>query len=165
MTTQDFIPSDLTELPFGLPGRIYRSPMPFCSRDPNGQLIERYRCEAISVVVVLVPDEEISASAGKNLPAYYQEWGFEMIHLPMQDYGTPAHSDLRKVVSSIVQHAEAGRNIAVHCNAGIGRTGLFMTCLAKDVLGLSSDEAIRWVRNFIPGALETQQQVEVVFSY
>ena len=165
MTDQVFIPADITELPFGLPGRIYRSPMPFGSRDPRGELIAQYHERNIAVVVALAPAEEMRAATGRDLKACYQESGFELLHLPIRDYGIPDRENLRRVISSIVQHAGSGRNIAVHCNAGIGRTGLIMACLTKEVMGFDSAEAIRWVRMFIPGALETQQQIKLASSY
>jgi hypothetical protein len=33
----------ITELPFEQPGRIFRSPMPFGKRDPEGMIYEAYQ--------------------------------------------------------------------------------------------------------------------------
>src|SRR5713101_6228140 len=38
----------LTELPFGLPGRIFRSPMPFGPYDLHGEVYDRFREEQIA---------------------------------------------------------------------------------------------------------------------
>jgi protein-tyrosine phosphatase len=43
-----------------------------------------------------------------------------------------------------------------------GRTGLFMAYLAKRCLGLSGAEALQWVRRFIPRAVETPEQQQLV---
>jgi hypothetical protein len=37
--------------------------------------------------------------------------------------------------------------------------------MARQLLGLSGDEAIRWVRQYIPGAVETELQEELVNEY
>ena len=58
----------------------------------------------------------------------------------------------------------AGENIAIHCHAGIGRTGLFAAFLARQALGLSGEEAIEWVRNFIPGAREIGSQRRMILD-
>src|SRR5262245_18604673 len=43
-----------------------------------------------------------------------------------------------------------------------GRTGLFTASLAKRCLGLSGAEALQWVRRFIPRAVETPEQQQLV---
>ena len=45
-----------------------------------------------------------------------------------------------------------------------GRTGLFTAYLAKRWLGLSSAEALQWVRRFIPRAVETPEQQQLVLD-
>ncbi|OGO26543.1 MAG: hypothetical protein A2W33_03750 [Chloroflexi bacterium RBG_16_52_11] len=165
MSAQSFNPGGLTELPFGLPGRVFRSPIPFGDRDRNGQLVIQYQLECIAAIVILVGDEEILVSTGKNLRRYYLESGYDVIHLPIPDYGVPDPSNLALAVSSALEHAIAGKHTVVHCNAGIGRTGMFLACLAKEALGKTGDEAIRWVRSFIPGAIENPGQLEMARSY
>ncbi|MDD3847072.1 MAG: hypothetical protein PHC90_12030 [Syntrophorhabdaceae bacterium] len=41
----------MTELPFGLKGKIFRSAMPFGTYDPEGVALDEYMKNAISVVV------------------------------------------------------------------------------------------------------------------
>lgn len=47
----------ITELPFGLDGHIFRSPMPFCSYDPQGGVLNEYRKKNVSVIVFLAEDK------------------------------------------------------------------------------------------------------------
>ena len=102
--------------------------------------------------------------AGRNLKSLYLQEGFQVIHLPIPDFDVPSKEDLEEVVKKTVEHAQAARNILIHCHAGVGRTGLFVAYLAKQVLGLSSEEAIHWTREYIPGALDTEQQRKWVMN-
>ena len=61
--------------------------------------------------------------------------------------------------------ASQGNHLVVHCHAGIGRTGMFAACLAVHNLGCSSVEAISWVRQRIPGAIEVPEQIRIIELY
>lgn len=152
----------LTELPFGLAGRIFRSPMPFGIYDPREEVFNKYIQNGVSVIVLLAEDEECLEKAGRNLRCLYEEKGFTVIHLPIRDFSVPFYSDLVRAVNAVIAYAQTGRNIAIHCSAGIGRTGLFAALLAKQVLGFSGEEAIAWVRQYIPWAVETAEQRQLV---
>ncbi|MBI5166672.1 MAG: dual specificity protein phosphatase family protein, partial [candidate division NC10 bacterium] len=115
-------------------------------------------------IVLLAEDEECLRKAGRNLRTLYIQEGFKVVHLPIPDFGVPSKEDLEHVVKITVEHARAGRNIAIHCSAGIGRTGLFAAYLAKQVLGLSGEEAINWIRQYIPRAVETCEQRQLVIG-
>jgi protein-tyrosine phosphatase len=154
----------LTELPFGLPGRLFRSPMPFGPYDLHGEVYDRFRQEQISVIVLLATEDECLYKTGRNLRALYLREGWTVLYLPIPDFGVPAKEDLAQVVTSTIAYAHAGRHIAIHCSAGIGRTGLFMASLAKRVLGLAGEEALQWVRCYIPHAAETADQQRLVLD-
>ena len=77
----------LTELPFGFPGRVFRSPMPFGPYDLHGEVYDRF-CEAqTAVIVLLASDEECLHRAGCNLRAWYLKEGFQVLYLPIPDFG------------------------------------------------------------------------------
>jgi len=59
----------ITELPFGQPGRIFRSPMPFGKHDPEGVIYEDYRTSEISTIVLLAENHECKEKAGRDLKA------------------------------------------------------------------------------------------------
>lgn len=155
----------ITEVPFGFSGRVWRSCMPFGSMDPDGRVWLRYQRKAVSVVVVLASLEECLRCSGRDLLTFYRRQGLELIHLPIADFGIPAHGDLERAVRAALEKASAGNNIAVHCNAGIGRTGMFLACLAILGLGISAQESIPWVRQFIPQAIETPEQEKTVLAF
>jgi protein-tyrosine phosphatase len=138
--------------------------MPFGGYDPEGRVLSEFKEKNISVIVLLSDDEECLRKTGRNLRDLYKAEGFEVIYLPIPDFGVLSIEDLQRAVLGTIQQARAGRNIVVHCYAGIGRTGLFVSFLAKEVFGISGMDAIEWVRNYIPGAVETHDQRELILS-
>ncbi len=153
-----------TEFPLKLPGRIFGSPMPFSIYDPEGESLRRFKKEGVSVVVVLTEEEKYLLRARRDLKSIYREEGFQVIEVPAPDFDVPSKTDLLNAVNKVIELARAGRNVAVHCHAGIGRTGMFAAFLAKKVLGLTGEEAVRWTRRFIPGAIEAEAQRRMVLE-
>ena len=155
----------LIELPFLLPGKIFRSPMPFSSFDRT-DVWSAFQEEGIDLVIILTEKQEYLVYAGMDLPAFYQDRGLESLHLPVPDNGIPEDlKDWDVALKAAIQAAQDGKNIAVHCLAGIGRTGIFLACLAKDVLGMEGEEAINWVRESVTGAMENGRQEDFVINY
>ena len=155
----------LIELPFSLPGKIYRSPMPF-SRFDKQDVWTSFIEEEIGLVVILTEQQEYLVYSGKDLPAFYRSKGIEVLHIPVPDFSVPKDmEEWQEGLEAVVSAAKNGKNVAVHCLAGIGRTGTFLACLAKDYLNLGSWDAIHWVRESVPGALESLPQEEFVVNY
>ncbi|RPJ02359.1 MAG: hypothetical protein EHM36_12595 [Deltaproteobacteria bacterium] len=154
----------LTELPFHFPGRIFRSPMPYSVYDPQGDSLLQFKRQKGSIIVLLAEEEECMERTGRKLKSLYHQEGFQVIHLPIPDFDVPSREDLEEAVKKTVEYAQAGENIVIHCHAGLGRTGLFVAYLAKQVFGLSSEEAIHWTRKYIPHALETHEQEEFIMD-
>ena len=154
---------EFTELPLGLPGQVFRSAMPLSqSYDPVGSIYQAYKEHNVHTIVMLAPDNEAVKRTGMDLQTRYQRDGFTVIYLPVTDFSAPLLDELKAGVNSVRQALNAGHNTAVHCHAGIGRTGLFLACLVKQVLHLTGDEAILWVRRYVPDAVETDEQRRLV---
>lgn len=156
---------ELTELPFPFPGQIYRSAMPYSAYDPDGELIPAYKNNDISLIVILSSDEEIERLTGRDLQSIYKLEGFEILYFPIPDFSTPEAGEFRVVVEQVLTRSKSGKGTAIHCHAGLGRTGMFVACLAKLGMDYSSDEAIHWVRKIIPGAVEVPDQEQLVRSF
>ena len=156
---------ELTRLPFPFPGMIFRSAMPFSSYDPDGELISAYKNNNVSLIVILTSDSESRQVTGRDLRTSYETEGFEVLYLPIPDFNIPEMSALRAAVQEVLAHSKSGSGVAIHCHAGLGRTGMFAACLAKSGLNFSSEEAIHWVREVIPGAVEVRDQEQLVRDF
>jgi protein-tyrosine phosphatase len=136
--------------------------MPFGRYDLHGEVYEQFREEHIAVVVLLASDDECRHETGRDLHAFYLSEGLQVLYLPIADRDVPARDDLARVAESAFASAQAGHHTVIHCAAGIGRTGLFAAFLAKRYLGLSGPEALQWVRRYIPRAVETPAQQQLI---
>jgi len=140
--------------------------MPFGPFDHLNQIWSKYRENEVDVVVALVEPAEYLTYAQRDLLAFYRGQGLDVIHLPIPDHHRP--QDLpafQRALDDVSDMAQAGQNIAVHCLAGIGRTGTFLACLAQQTLGLDGRGALQWVRESVPGAVENQGQERFVITY
>ena len=60
----------LTELPFGFPGRIFRSPIPFGPYDLHSEVYDRFCEEQIAVIGFLAPRH----AHAETLDGYGRQW-------------------------------------------------------------------------------------------
>jgi atypical dual specificity phosphatase len=84
-----------------------------------------------------------------------------VFHEPMEDMEAPSQEQLDRVVSAVVRATERNMGVAVHCGAGLGRTGAVLAAyfVAK---GMSAANAIARVRRLRPGSIETDDQAEAI---
>lgn len=155
---------NLVEIPFGLDGKVYRSPMPYAAFDLGHTTFDEFKEAGIDTVVILTVPGEDQLRAGLDMVELYHEQGWQVIHFPIMDFDVPLDkAGLHRTLEEVIAQARRGRKIAVHCFAGRGRTGLFLALMARRLLGMEGREAIRWLRQYFP-AVETGEQAQVVID-
>jgi len=153
--------TNITNIPFGFSGQIYRSAKPFNLPSWHEKLTNLH----IDTIVLLLTPEETYINPTLDLKKWYEEHHFNVIYFPIKDFSTPENESLDKMLDQVSQLASDNKNIVIHCKAGIGRTGLVCSCLAKKVFDCTGIEAINWVRKFIPDAVETYMQEKFVRQF
>ena len=120
-----------------------------------GQVLDQLQREQIGLVVNLHewPSSDVLAPLG-----------IREIHLPVADLTAPTQAQLDQGVSAIADALAAGQRVAVHCGAGLGRTGTLLAAYFVSQ-GLDPTAAIERVRAYRPGSVETSDQVAAVAAY
>lgn len=90
--------------------------------------------------------------------------GIGTIHFPIVDMSVPALEAIDALCERIDRLVIGGQVVAVHCLAGLGRTGTVLACqLVFD--GQSARAAIDRVRELQPRCIQSQAQVDFLSSY
>jgi len=94
------------------------------------EAVERMKEEAgIDTVFVLLSDAEYWFYYGLDLVERYRALGLEVRAFPIMDFSTPRAPRAHEMARAMHEDLKAGKRVAVHCSAGIGRTALAINCL------------------------------------
>ncbi|MEJ2042229.1 MAG: ATP-binding cassette domain-containing protein [Reinekea sp.] len=93
-----------------------------------------------------------------------QTYGITTLWSPIPDMGAPELSQAVELCQYIKEKIDLNCAVAVHCRAGMGRTG---TILAAYLIWLGKDafSALEHVRNIEPGWVQSQQQIDFLEAF
>jgi protein-tyrosine phosphatase len=107
--------------------------------------VSSWRRAGIHAIVSLLESDEANQLGLSKESKVAEANGIRFISFPIPDRGVPASVPATiALMASIAGALEEGKNVAVHCRQGIGRSGL----IAAGVLatsGVSADDAIKTV--------------------
>jgi protein-tyrosine phosphatase len=102
-----------------------------------------------------------------NIPSdvsVYESAGFAFLCLPVADGAAPTMEQAAEFIRFVTEQRSTHRPVAVHCEAGVGRTGtLLATYLIAE--GANARTAIQRVRAVESVAVETPRQIEFLERY
>jgi protein-tyrosine phosphatase len=133
---------------FRIPGP-WRGRLAVVARPRGGDWLEDeasgWRRAGIDVIVSLLEDDEAAQLDLHDEAKAAEANGIRFISFPIPDRGVPASvSEAVSLIAAISDALETGKNVAVHCRQGLGRSGL----IAAGVLagsGLNPERAIEVV--------------------
>uniref|UniRef100_UPI00398F2734 protein tyrosine phosphatase domain-containing protein 1 n=1 Tax=Pristiophorus japonicus TaxID=55135 RepID=UPI00398F2734 len=135
-------------------------------------IIEQFKSLNIkSVINLQVPGEHghcgdpLELKSGFSyLPETFMENDIYFFNFGMADFGVSSLVrvlDAVKVTSFAVQEGK----VAVHCHAGLGRTGVLIACYLVYATRVSPSEAVHFVRIKRPCSIQTRTQINLVFDF
>ncbi len=118
---------------------------------------------SVQIIVSLLPSKELEQLGLNSLFSLIEKYGFEHIHFPIKDRSIPKNkTDFEQIILYLVKKILTGNVIHIHCNAGLGRSGLLAALICKS-MNVSLDP-IEYVRKFREGSIETKEQEEMIKS-
>jgi protein-tyrosine phosphatase len=131
--------------------RVYRHTLSkgsisLMAKPPGGKLLPDYidylSNKNVQVVVSLLQFDEINNFSLVNEGSHCKNFGIEFINFQIKDHDVPAFFlPFNQLIEKLTQDVKEGKNIAIHCFAGIGRTGLTAASILIK-LGMQVDIAL-----------------------
>ncbi|XP_062248375.1 protein tyrosine phosphatase domain-containing protein 1 [Platichthys flesus] len=145
---------------------------------PSTEIIEKYdiidqfRRNSIKTVINLqIPGEH--ASCGNPLepesgfsyrPEVFMENNIYFYNFGWSDYGVANLTSVLDMVKVMAFAHQEGKT-AVHCHAGLGRTGVLLACFLAFSTRMTANQAISYVRAKRPGSIQTRGQLRCVRDF
>lgn len=136
---------------------------------PSGEWLREdiaaYRASGIDHILSLLCQDEVEELGLQREPELCDDNGLRFTGFDIADRGLPDASELLILAERLANEIAEGVSLAVHCRAGIGRSGVVASCILQH-LGMTALEAIAKVSQArgvqIP---DTQVQREFILDY
>ncbi|KAF6126706.1 protein tyrosine phosphatase domain containing 1 [Phyllostomus discolor] len=145
---------------------------------PSTELLEKYRIieqfqsHGLKTIINLQrPGEHASCgnpleqeSGFTYLPEAFMEAGIYFYNFGWKDYGVASLTTILDMVKVMTFALQEGK-VAIHCHAGLGRTGVLIACYLVFATRMTADQAIIFVRAKRPNSIQTRGQLLCVREF
>ena len=101
--------------------------------DLNEQ-VATWRDAGVEVVISLLEPRETDDYGVAKESTICETFGIEFLSFPIPDHGIPrSKEDVALLIDRIHASLVAGKAVAIHCYAGIGRTGIIAACVLSQI--------------------------------
>jgi atypical dual specificity phosphatase len=84
--------------------------------------------------------------------------GLAPFHIPVEDFEAPTIEQAEEFCRIVDRMKAEGKKVAVHCLAGLGRTGTMLAAYLIHLDGIGAAEAIEKMRKIQPGYIQCEEQ-------
>ena len=113
-----------------LDANLYVMPKPGKGGAPVAEDIAALKAEGIHTVVSLLEADELIAEGLEHEAQLCEESNLQYLNFPIEDHQVPDDRDAAMAfIHSLKDELNQGKNIAIHCRGGVGRTGTLAAAL------------------------------------
>ena len=144
------------------PGSLFIMPKP--SGEWLDEDVAHYRSMGANTIISMLEPAEIEELSLQNEGVACADNQLDFINFPIQDRGLPDRDGFKDLISIVTKRLRNNEGVAVHCRAGIGRSGMLVCCALAEFLG-SAVEAMDVVsRSRGVEVPDTEEQREFIVS-
>ena len=122
-----------------LPELLAKSPRPGypgregTSKEVVDEWIEDVRAMGVRSIICFLSNHQLAfySDLPSGLIQYYRDAGFDVAHIPEDDYKSPPLSE-EGVRESVAAFERLEKPVLVHCSAGLARTGVAIDAILAD---------------------------------
>ena len=122
-----------------LPELLAKSPRPGypesegISKEAVDEWIENIRAMGVRSIICFLSDHQLAfySDLPSGLIQYYRDAGFDVAHIPEDDYKSPPLSE-EGVREAVASFERLQKPVLVHCSAGLARTGMAIDAILAD---------------------------------
>jgi protein-tyrosine phosphatase len=129
--------------------------------------IRSLREMGVDVLVSMLTDEEIVEVALLDEPLQCARNGIEFLRYPIPDHSAPPLNEkITAFIGELWQRVAAGKSIAIHCRAGLGRSSMIAACVlvSAGIDPISACEMIGAARGFTVPETDDQRKLIADFA-
>jgi protein-tyrosine phosphatase len=122
--------------------------------------------QKVDVIISLTSEIEIERLGIVNFRKNIENFGFIHFIEPIEDFSIPKRDRIKNVnqlIKKIISLLKSNKSVLVHCNAGLGRSGIIVALVIKLIDGF--EDPVSHVRKYRVGAVETNEQKSFVTEF